>query len=106
MAKYMFQGSYTQAGVAGLLKEGGSRRREALTSTIEGAGGTVETLYFAFGDGDVVIIADMPDDASATAVSLRISSSGVFSFKTVVLVTPETVDEAAKKEVSYRPPGA
>ena len=40
MGKYMFRSTYTQAGLAGLLKEGGSRRREALTQTIEGMGGT------------------------------------------------------------------
>ena len=45
MSKYMFHANYTQGGLGGLLKEGGTRRREALTQTIEGVGGGVEAFY-------------------------------------------------------------
>ena len=62
MGKYMFHATYTQSGLTGLLKEGGTRRREALTQTIEGMGGSVEVLYYAFGEPDLYIIADLPDD--------------------------------------------
>ena len=31
--------------------------------------------------------------------------SGTFAIKTVVLLTPEEVDEAEKKAVNFRPPG-
>ncbi|MCY4489389.1 MAG: GYD domain-containing protein [Deltaproteobacteria bacterium] len=106
MGKYMFHTSYTGKGLVGLLKEGGSRRRAALTQTIESMGGTVEGLYYAFGDTDLYIIADLPDDATATAVSLNIGNAGALSIKCTVLITPETVDEAVKKKVAYRPPGA
>ena len=106
MAKYMFQSKYTAKGLVGLLKEGGSRRREALTQTIEGMGGTVEGFYYGFGDTDLYLIADLPDDATATAVSLNIANAGALDIKATVLVTPETVDEAVKKKVPYRPPGA
>ncbi len=106
MAKYMFQSKYTATGLVGLLKEGGSRRREALVQTIEGMGGTVEGFYYGFGDTDLYLIADLPDDATATAVSLNIANAGALDIKATVLVTPETVDEAVKKEVPYRPPGA
>ena len=66
MGKYMFHTSYTGKGLVGLLKEGGSRRRAALTQTIEAMGGSVEGLYYAFGETDLYIICDLPDDASAT----------------------------------------
>ena len=52
MGKYMFHTTYTGKGLAGLLKEGGSRRRQALTDTIEAMGGSVEGLYYAFGETD------------------------------------------------------
>ena len=106
MSKYMFHANYTQGGLGGLLNEGGTRRREALTQTIEGVGGGVEAFYYAFGDTDLYIIADLPDDATATAVSLNIGSAGVLNVRVTALVTPETVDEAAGKSVPYRVPGA
>jgi hypothetical protein len=68
-------------------------------------GGTVEAFYFAFGDNDVFIIGDLPDNASAAALTLRVNASGAAMCKTTVLITPEEVDEAAKKTVAYRPPG-
>lgn len=106
MGKYLLQASYTQGGLEGLSSEGGTSRRAALTETIEGVGGSVESLYYAFGDTDLFIIADLPDDASATAVSLAIGSTGALSVSVTVLVTPETVDAAIAQDVSYRPPGA
>jgi uncharacterized protein with GYD domain len=106
MGKYMFHTTYTAKGLPGLLKEGGSRRRAALTQTIEGMGGSVEGLYYAFGDTDLYIIADLPDDATATAVSLNIADAGALNIRCTVLITPETVDEAVKKKVPYRVPGA
>ena len=62
-------------------------------------------MYFAFGDTDVVVIADMPDHASITALSLTAAAAGGASGKTTVLITPEEVDEASKKSVAYTPPG-
>ena len=68
-------------------------------------GGKVEAFYFAFGETDAVVIADMPDNASTLAAWLAVSSSGLADIKTTVLITPEEMDQAAKKTVSYRPPG-
>ena len=76
MAKYLIEASYTLEGVQGLLKEGGSGRRAAVERLIASAGGTIEALYFVFGDDDIVIIADLPDNASAAALSLAVSASG------------------------------
>ena len=49
MPKYLFEVSYTPAGIAGVLKDGGTRRRAAAQSLIEGLGGRLEAMYFAFG---------------------------------------------------------
>lgn len=105
MSKYMFRATYTQAGLSGLLKEGGTRRRAALTQTIEEMGGSVESLYYAFGTPDLYIIADLPDDATAAAVSMVIGNAGALDISVTVLVAPETIDEAIEKSVPYRPPG-
>ena len=105
MAKYLFQGSYTEEGLKGLLEEGGSKRREAAEHVIKSAGGTLESYYFAFGDNDFYVIVDMPDNVSTSALALAVNGSGAVNVKTVVLLTPEEVDKAVKMTVDYRPPG-
>jgi uncharacterized protein with GYD domain len=105
MAKYLFHANYTEEGLKGLLKEGGSSRREAVVQALKGLGGTLEAFYYAFGDTDLFGIADLPDTVSTMAFSLIINAAGGAKVKTTVLITPEEVDQAAKKSVEYRPPG-
>lgn len=106
MAKFLWKASYTSEGVKGVLKEGGTGRRAAVEKVVEGLGGKVEGFYFALGEDDVYVIAELPDTVTATAVSLTVNASGVVALQTVELLTPEQVDEASKKSVEYRPPGA
>jgi uncharacterized protein with GYD domain len=105
VAKYLVQAKYTDKGLEGLLKEGGSARREAVDKAVKSLGGTLEAFYYAFGDADVVGIADLPDNVSATTFSLMVAAGGGATLKTTVLITPEEVDQAAKKTMDYRPPG-
>jgi uncharacterized protein with GYD domain len=105
MPKYLISGNYVGEGIKGLLKEGGSSRRAAVEKLASSMGGSVEGVYYAFGETDVYVIADMPDNATAAAVALTVGASGTVTVKTTVLMTPEEVDEAAKKTPSYRPPG-
>jgi uncharacterized protein with GYD domain len=105
MPKYLFQASYTAEGAKGLLKEGGSKRREAVKRALEDVGAKLEAFYYAFGEADIYTIVDAPDNISITAHALVVNASGAAHIKTVVLLTPEEVDQAAKKRTSYRPPG-
>lgn len=105
MPKYLFHGSYTPEGFQGLLEEGGSKRIEAAKQALGSVGGSLEAFYFAFGEDDFYIIVDLPDNVTTTAVSFVGNVSGTFSIKTVVLLTPEELDEAVKKSVDFRPPG-
>ncbi|HEV8149947.1 MAG TPA: GYD domain-containing protein [Gemmatimonadales bacterium] len=106
MPKYLWQASYTTEGAKGIRQGGGMARRAAVKELIEKAGGKLEALYFAFGKADVIVIADLPDQATAVAVSLAVNATGAAGLKTTVLITPEEVDAAAKKSVDYRPPGS
>jgi uncharacterized protein with GYD domain len=106
MPKYLIEASYTLEGVKALQSSGGTSRREAITELAESVGGRLESLYFAFGDHDIYVIADLPDNESAAAVALTVNSAGGATVRTVVLLTPEEVDAAAKRSVDYRPPGA
>ena len=106
MSKYMFEVSYTIQGVKGLLEGGGTARKKAVGELVSSLGGKLEGFYYAFGGADLYIIADLPDAAAATAMSLRIAAAGGGGISTTVLLDPATVDEAAKRNTSYTPPGA
>jgi uncharacterized protein with GYD domain len=106
MPKYLITGSYTVEGAKGLLKEGGSKRRTAVRDVVEGLGGKLEAFYYAFGDTDVFAIIDVPDATTASAFSLAVGASGSARVSTVPLISPEEVDQACKKSVKYRSPGA
>jgi uncharacterized protein with GYD domain len=105
MPKYLVEARYTAEGAKGLMREGGSGRRAAVTKTVESVGGKLEAFYFGFGDVDVYIIVDLPDNVSAAAVSLAANQSGFLASKTIVLMTPEEMDQATKKTTGFRPPG-
>jgi uncharacterized protein with GYD domain len=105
MAKYLFIANYTTQGLKGLFKDGGSKRKEDLGAAIRELGGSLECLYYAFGDHDVYSIAELPDNVSTAAVSMAINASGAATVKTVVLMAPEDIDKATKMTVGYRPPG-
>jgi uncharacterized protein with GYD domain len=105
MPKYLVQANYAVEGVKGLLKEGGSNRRAVVDKLFESIGGRVEAFYYAFGDTDLFIIADVPDNVSAAALSMTVNAAGTASSRLTVLLTAEEIDAAAKKTLSYRPPG-
>ena len=89
----------------GVMKEGGSKRREAAEQAIRSVGGKLESFYYAFGDVDVCGIVEFPDNASAAALSGIINSSGTVTIKLTPLMTVEELDQATKKMPSYRAPG-
>lgn len=106
MPKYLFRASYTATGAAGLLKEGGTSRAKAVEALAASVGGTIETMYWAFGADDFVCIADMPDAGAAAALSLTVGASGAVTITTSELLSAAEVDDVVRRRVDYRPPGA
>jgi uncharacterized protein with GYD domain len=106
MAKYLITGSYTLNGTKGLMAEGGSARKAAVEKAVQGLGGSLDAIYYTYGDTDVVVIIDVPDAVSALALSLTVNASGAVNIKTTPLLTVADVDAACKKTVAYRPAGA
>jgi len=104
MKKYLISASYNADGTRGLLSQGGSKRKSEVQKTLESLGGRLESFYYAFGNHDVYIIAELPDDVTAAAVGLRVKATGLVSLFTTVLLTPEDIDNASKKSVSYQAP--
>jgi uncharacterized protein with GYD domain len=105
MPKFLIKASYNTDGARGLMKEGGTGRRKAVEQLVQGMGGKVEAFYFAYGEADVYVITDLPDANAGLAVSLAVNASGAVRLQTIPLITPEEIDTASKKAVSYRAPG-
>jgi uncharacterized protein with GYD domain len=107
MAKYLVKASYNREGLTGVMKGGGSARVAAVEKLAAGVGGSLESLYFAFGEADVYVTVDVPGHVEAAAVSAAVGASGAFSrYETVVLLSPEEVDAAMRVAVDYTPPGS
>jgi uncharacterized protein with GYD domain len=105
VAKFLIEGSYTPEGLRGLAKDKASGRLKAVSQATAGMGGKVESFYYAFGDSDVFVVVDCPDNISAAALSLAVSATGLVRIKTTPLLSIEEVDQALAKQVSYRGPG-
>ena len=105
MPKYLLEGSYLAEGSKGLLKEGGTSRRKIVEGLVSSMGGSIEALYYAFGENDIYVIVDVPDEATMTALSLAVTATGSLRLKTTVLMDPEVIDEASSKSIDYRAPG-
>ncbi len=105
MPKFLVQFSYTGEGLGGLIKEGGSKRREVIDKLVNIMGGKLESYYFSYGEYDGVAIVDGRDMVSHVAGILAINASGAVKTKTTVLITPEEIDQAVKKIPSYSAPG-
>jgi uncharacterized protein with GYD domain len=109
MAKYLIEASYSQLGLKGLVKDGGTGRRAVVEAAVKSLGGHLDAFYFAFGTSDIYAVVDAPDNITVAAFALAIGGTGVAAhLKTVVLLTPEEVDQAAKKSTGsgYRAPSA
>jgi uncharacterized protein with GYD domain len=106
MPKFLFEASYTLDGIKGVQSAGGSSRRDAVAQVAESVGGQLESFHFAFGERDAYVIVELPNNESAAAVALTVNAAGGATVKTVVLLTPDEVDAAAKQSVDYKPPGA
>jgi uncharacterized protein with GYD domain len=109
MAKYLIEAAYSQSGLKAVIKDGGTGRRAVVEAAVKALGGHLDMFYYAFGTSDIYAVVDAPDNITAAAFALAVGGTGVAAhLKTIVLLTPDEVDEAAKKSASsgYRPPGA
>jgi uncharacterized protein with GYD domain len=106
MPRFLIEATYTLDGLRGLLKDGGRGRVESVRKVAESVGGRLESFDFAFGEHDTYVICELPDNKSAAAIALAVGASGAATTRTVVLLTPEEVDQAVKQSIDYRAPGA
>lgn len=105
MPKFMIKASYNAEGVKGIVKEGGTARRDAINKLIVSLGGQIEAFYFAYGDNDAFVIVDLPDTSTALAISLAVNATGAVRCNTMPLITAEEMDAARSRTVAYKVPG-
>ena len=105
MSKYLIIASYTSDGIKGVKQTGGSARVKAVDKAVKSVGGTVESFYFAFGKDDAFVTVDLPDNVTAAAIGLTVAATGLVATRTVVLLTPGEMDDAANRKVDFTPPG-
>ena len=106
MPAYLAQVSYTSD--AWRTQVGNPRSPlERVASVVEKLGGKIDSIYYAFGDYDIVAIVQFPDNQSAAAFSLAAHAGGaVKAYKTTPLMSIDEGLEAMRKAAAagYRPP--
>lgn len=105
MKKFLIKASYNAQGIKKLIEDGGPKRKSAIEKMLTALGGKMESFYFSMGKYHVYVIAQLPDDISATAVELRINASGLVTISSAALLSPEDLDAAINQTVSYQAPG-
>ena len=87
MALYLWQVGYTSDAWATQIQNP-TNRLEVVRSVASKFGGTLVDAWFAFGEYDVVVLAEMPDNESMAALVLAAVSGGhVSASKTTPLMT-------------------
>ncbi|MCB9384353.1 MAG: GYD domain-containing protein [Bryobacterales bacterium] len=107
MPKFMGVAQYSSEGLGGLMEDGAAKRQRDVKAALKTIGGKLEAFYFSLGNDDCIFIVDLPDTASAAALSILAGASGVVSVQTTALLTVAEADEAIAKAkgARYRPPG-
>jgi uncharacterized protein with GYD domain len=97
MPHYLVQVAYTPEAWQALIKNP-QDRIEAVRPALENLGGKIKDGYFAFGDYDAIVIAEMPDNVAASAIAIAFASGGACkSVKTTPLLSSAEAVDALKK---------
>lgn len=105
MPHYLQQVAYSREGWEALVANP-QNRIEAVRPAIEKLGGKIESAWFSFGDYDVIVITELPDNISAAAIAMAFASGGACkSVQTTPLISPAEPLQALKQagECGYRP---
>jgi uncharacterized protein with GYD domain len=108
MPHYLQQVAYSREGWEAVVANP-QNRIEAVRPAVEKLGGKIESAWFSFGDYDIVVITEMPDNVSAAAMAMAFAAGGACkSVQTTPLISTEEAIQALKKarDCGYRPAAA
>jgi uncharacterized protein with GYD domain len=108
MPLYMYQIAYTSSSLSAQIATPQDRLEVAARPAIEAIGGRLVAGGFCFGEYDLAVMYEAPDDASAAALSVAIGAGGaVRAAKTTRLMSGaewvETLQKASAVSGVYRP---
>jgi len=97
MTMYMYQASYTAKSMAAQLTEPHDPM-EAIGPVLEELGAKLLVAGFPFGEYDVLIVYEAPDDVTAASVAMAVAAAGeVKSAKTTRLLSGQEWLESLRK---------
>ena len=97
MALYMYQASYTAKSMAAQLKEP-QDPVETIRPALEELGAEIVVAGFPFGEYDLLVVYEAPDDMTAASVAMAIAAEGeVKSAKTTRLLSGQEWLESLRK---------
>lgn len=105
MAKFLIEVAYTAEGLNGLRKDKAAGRYAATKQAVESMGGALESMHFALGTDDVILLVDLPDIAAVAALGMAASATGLVRTHTTALLTVAEMDEALTRNPAFRGPG-
>jgi uncharacterized protein with GYD domain len=108
MASYLVQASYTSEALASLIKNP-ENRTEVVKKVAKKLGGKLSASWLSFGEYDLVMVVEMPDNVSMASFAIAAAAGGSLkSVKTTPLMSTDDAMTAVKKAATsgYRPIGA
>ncbi|MEV1287788.1 GYD domain-containing protein [Micromonospora sp. NPDC049679] len=106
MARFLIKASYTQDGLKGLLKEGGTARRDAAAKVVGSLGGKLESFYFSLGEEDLYLVCELPDVKAVMALTIHVNADGGSIANSVELLSCEEIDAVVKQKIDFAGPGS
>jgi len=97
MALYMYQASYTARSMAAQIQEP-QDPVETISAALEDVGATMVVAAFPFGEYDLLVVYEAPDDMTAASVAMAVAAAGeVKSGKTTRLLSGQEWLESLRK---------
>jgi uncharacterized protein with GYD domain len=106
MPKFLYQAGYSAEGLRGLKQDTAAGRVAAVKAAMKSMGGKLDEIYFCFGKADVMCVIELPDNATAAALSVAVGSTGLVHGTITPLLTAAELDKGLAKKANYRAPGA
>jgi uncharacterized protein with GYD domain len=97
MALYMYQASYTAKSMAAQIQDP-QDPVEVISAAMQDVGATILVAGFPFGEYDILIVYEAPDDMTAASVAMAVAAAGeVKSGKTTRLLSGHEWLESLQK---------
>ena len=106
--KFLFLGRYSNAGLAGFLKNPEDDRRAAISEMVEKSGGNFIDLQFLRGKYDIAVVAEVSSFEDAGAVKVIVAASGALDELEMLeyIDMNDIAGRANKITGAYRAPGS